>query len=115
MHLPNFNPRLERMKKLLLILTCFASTSLAAQPTTVPPAVMDSVYQEIRTPHKYGLILTGTDRSKKLDCPTVFRKGRNWYTTYIAVPYTQLQLPQNLIGGGFRWLGGNSVGGGQLT
>ena len=61
-----------------------ASTILAAQPATVPPSVMDSVYQEIRTPHKYGLILTGADPSKKLDCPTIFRKGRNWYMTYIV-------------------------------
>lgn len=44
---------------------------------------MKEVYEEIKTPHKYGLVMTTDTISKKMDCPTVFRKGNKWYMTYI--------------------------------
>lgn len=50
---------------------------------TVSEKKMAAIYDEIKTPYKYGLILTGTDKSKKLDCPTIFRKGDNWFMSYI--------------------------------
>jgi predicted GH43/DUF377 family glycosyl hydrolase len=43
---------------------------------------MNSIYEEIKTPYKYGLVLTPEDKSKKIDCPTIFRKGNKWYMTY---------------------------------
>jgi predicted GH43/DUF377 family glycosyl hydrolase len=49
----------------------------------VPEEVMQKVHNEVKTPHKYGLIMVPPDDSKKLDCPTIFRKGKNWYMTYI--------------------------------
>lgn len=50
----------------------------------VPDTVMQQIYQQVKTPYKYGLVLTPSDDSKKLDCPTVFRKGDQWYMTYIV-------------------------------
>ena len=44
---------------------------------------MQQLYQEIKTPYKYGLVLTPPDNSQKMDCPTVFRKGNKWFMTYI--------------------------------
>ncbi|HWB91187.1 MAG TPA: family 78 glycoside hydrolase catalytic domain, partial [Puia sp.] len=44
---------------------------------------MEAVYEKVKTPYKYGLIKTLPDKSKKLDCPTIFRKGESWYMSYI--------------------------------
>lgn len=44
---------------------------------------MSAIYEQIKTPYKYGLILSGADKSKKLDCPTIFRKGDSWFMSYI--------------------------------
>lgn len=49
----------------------------------VPDSVMQRVFQEVKTDYKYGLVLTPADDTKKLDCPTVFRKGDNWFMSYI--------------------------------
>lgn len=49
---------------------------------TVPREVMERVYEQVKTPYKYGVILTGDDGAK-LDCPSVFRHGDRWYMMYI--------------------------------
>lgn len=49
----------------------------------VPPALMEKIYQEVKTPYKYGLVMAPEDDSKMLDSPSVFRKGSIWYMTYI--------------------------------
>lgn len=51
--------------------------------TDVPQNIMQQIYEQVKTPYKYGLVVTPTDESKKIDCPSVFRKGKNWYMTYI--------------------------------
>ena len=50
----------------------------------VPQQVMQQVYEEVKTPYKYGMVITPADSTKKVDCPSVFRKGNNWYMTYIV-------------------------------
>ncbi|HVS94524.1 MAG TPA: hypothetical protein VHE59_20940 [Mucilaginibacter sp.] len=49
----------------------------------VPDKVMADIYEQVKTPYKYGLVIAPSDNSKKADCPTVFRKGSNWFMTYI--------------------------------
>ncbi len=49
----------------------------------VPQSVMQQIYEEVKTPYKYGMVITPADSTKKIDCPSVFRKGKNWYMTYI--------------------------------
>ena len=44
---------------------------------------MQRIYQEVRTPYKYGLVLAPTDNYHKIDCPTVFREGDKWLMTYV--------------------------------
>ena len=63
------------------LLSFFFLQNATAQ--TISPERMQQVYEEIKTPHKYGLIITPTTNEKKLDCPTVFRKGKGWYMTYL--------------------------------
>lgn len=53
-------------------------------PETVSPNIMDSVFQEIQTPYKYGIVLQHPDTSKMVDSPTVFRHGARWYMSYIV-------------------------------
>lgn len=43
---------------------------------------MQRIYDQIKTPYKYGIVLKG-EEGKKVDCPSVFRHGRMWYMIYI--------------------------------
>ncbi|WP_223707723.1 glycosylase [Niabella beijingensis] len=54
-----------------------------AQKKEVPQALMQKIYGEVKTPHKYGLVLAPGSPEKKLDCPTVFRNNGKWYMSYI--------------------------------
>src|SRR5215831_6752775 len=49
----------------------------------VPQEVMQQVYDEVKTPYKYGLVIVPENKTKKIDCPSVFRQGKSWYMTYI--------------------------------
>ncbi len=62
---------------LLLVISC------RARKTAVTQQVMERVYNQVKTPYKYGLVIVPEDDSKKVDCPSVFRKGDDWYITYI--------------------------------
>ncbi|MDT3404532.1 putative GH43/DUF377 family glycosyl hydrolase [Mucilaginibacter terrae] len=70
---------------LVLSLLFFAAATLLAQKAKkeVPESVMNDIYEKIKTPHKYGLALVPVENSKKMDCPTVFRKNGQWYMSYI--------------------------------
>ena len=45
---------------------------------------MNRIYQEVRTPYKYGMVVAPTDNYHKIDCPTVFRVGEKWLMTYVV-------------------------------
>lgn len=74
------------LKPLLLsFYTVFLCTQVMAQS---PDAVisherMQQLYEEVKTPYKYGLVVVPVSNDKKLDCPSVFRQGNKWYMTYI--------------------------------
>ena len=70
------------MKKIaitILVLVC-----LTAKADSIPQPVMQAVYNEVRTPYKYGLVVAPADNFHKFDCPTVFRKGDKWLMTYVC-------------------------------
>lgn len=62
----------------------FVSLSLWAHAQKVPQQVMEQIYQEVKTPYKYGLVLLPPSSDKKIDCPTIYRFGRDWYMTFIV-------------------------------
>ena len=63
------------MKKLLLAVFSITTTfSLYAQ-REVPQERMEQIYEEVKTPYKYGLAIAPADNHHKIDCPTVFRQG----------------------------------------
>lgn len=72
------------MKRGLIIPLLILSLFVVAQTKEVPQQVMQQVYDEIKTPYKYGLVVTPADDSKRIDCPSVFREGKMWYMTYIV-------------------------------
>ncbi|HOV76759.1 MAG TPA: hypothetical protein PLS24_01920, partial [Sedimentisphaerales bacterium] len=47
----------------------------------VPRDVMERIYEQVKTPYKYGVILTG-ENGANVDCPSVFRHGDRWYMLY---------------------------------
>lgn len=69
---------------MLIFALSFATVYAQSGQNKVPDAVMQEVYEEIKTPYKYGLVMVPPDDSKKMDCPSVFRKGKNWYMTYLV-------------------------------
>jgi predicted GH43/DUF377 family glycosyl hydrolase len=53
-----------------------------SQHVDVTPDIMQSVYDRVKTPFKYGIVLRG-ENDHKVDCPCVFRHENRWYMTYI--------------------------------
>lgn len=49
---------------------------------SVDTVSMERIYNEVKTPYKYGVVLMG-ETGKKVDCPSVFRHDGKWYMTYI--------------------------------
>lgn len=70
------------MKKKLIALLTLVSLTVTAQD--IPDDVMNRIYQEVRTPYKYGMVVAPTDNYHKIDCPTVFRVGQKWLMTYVV-------------------------------
>ncbi len=70
-------------KALLIPLFLLASYTAEAQKR-VPDEVMKQVYEEIKTPYKYGLVMVAGDSTKMADSPSVLRKGVSWYMSYIV-------------------------------
>jgi len=50
----------------------------------VPQEEMEAVFNEIKTPFKYGVVVQHPDSTKMVDSPTIFRENDVWYMTYIV-------------------------------
>lgn len=69
----------SRLLPLILMNACL---HLHAQ--SIPQETLQAVYDEVRTPYKYGLVVVPQDNYHKFDCPTVFHEGNSWYMTYVC-------------------------------
>ncbi len=76
------------MNKILFLTTIiFATLNISCKkelPKVVSQEVMESIYEEVKTPYKYGLIMVPESKEFKMDCPTIFRKDNEWIMTYIV-------------------------------
>ncbi|MDR0700070.1 MAG: DUF4982 domain-containing protein [Tannerella sp.] len=73
------------MKKIIGVVLCvFACSPLSQAQKNVPQEVMQEIYEQTKTPYKYGLVIAPTDNHHKTDCPTVFRKNGKWYMSYLV-------------------------------
>jgi predicted GH43/DUF377 family glycosyl hydrolase len=50
----------------------------------VPEKVMQSIYEQVKTPYKYGIVIKGED-GKLVDSPNVFAHGNKWYMVYVCM------------------------------
>lgn len=57
---------------------------LMANARKVPLPEMERVYQEVITPHKFGVVVQ-PEEGEKVDCPNVFRYGDRWYMIFASI------------------------------
>jgi len=69
------------MKIYITIIVFGVCSFLQAQVSDV---TMKRIYEEVKTPHKYGLVMVPKNNQEKIDCPSVFKKGKFWYMTYLV-------------------------------
>ena len=72
------------MKRLLILLALVAVAAGASAQKRVSQERMAEVYEEVKTPYKYGMVIAPSDNQHKIDCPTVFRENGRWYMTYVV-------------------------------
>jgi predicted GH43/DUF377 family glycosyl hydrolase len=70
---------------ILTITVCvlLGCTQWESIPSTVSEEKIAEIYETIKTPYKYGLILVPDNNSYSIDCPTIFRKDNKWIMVYI--------------------------------
>jgi predicted GH43/DUF377 family glycosyl hydrolase len=71
-------------KRFLFLFVIMPVIAWAQRHKVVPQEKMQAIYEEVKTPFKYGLVVVPEHDSVKIDCPSVFRKGNKWYMTYIV-------------------------------
>jgi len=85
---------LEVRTSMVAIWLFAAATAFGSQPRTIltPKApgrtvdepTMQRIYDEVKTPYKYGVVLKGGE-GKMVDCPSVFFVKPRWYMLYVCM------------------------------
>jgi predicted GH43/DUF377 family glycosyl hydrolase len=71
-----------------LIHPAFAGDAVRQVVPAIPPGRMvddgtiQQIYDDVKTPYKYGVVLKGEGTNELVDCPSVFRYGKQWYMMY---------------------------------
>lgn len=71
---------------ILFFVAIFSTVNLIAvnhNNDTVTIAEMKAIYEEVKTPYKYGMVIAPSDNHHKIDCPMIFRHGDKWFMTYV--------------------------------
>ena len=58
--------------------------ALPAEGKAVDAATMESIYSQVKTPYKYGVVLKG-EAGELVDCPNVFRYQDKWYMVLVKI------------------------------
>ena len=74
--------KIERKRLVLLSLLIFGGITVFAQK--ISKNVMQKIYDEVKTPYKYGMVVAPEDNYHQIDCPMVYREGGKWYMTYVV-------------------------------
>ena len=81
--------KIKQMNRIKIILTAIivvlicAGCDMSQSGKSVSQSKMEAIFYEVKTPHKYGLVIAPESNNEKMDCPTVFRMGDKWYMTYL--------------------------------
>jgi predicted GH43/DUF377 family glycosyl hydrolase len=46
---------------------------------------MQRIYDEVKTPFKYSVVLKRAGTNEFVDCPSIFRSGGHWFMMYVAI------------------------------
>ena len=70
--------------KFKTILAILLLTSLQSFAQKFTNEEMTSIYEEVKTPYKYGMVVAPKDNYHQIDCPTVYQENGKWYMTYVC-------------------------------
>jgi len=73
-------PRLARFA--FLLASILTSAVAAAEP--IDAATLQQVYEEVKTPFQYGVVLRG-ETNQMVDCLSIFRREGKWFMLYVAI------------------------------
>ena len=51
----------------------------------VDAGTMRQIYDEVKTPFKFGVVIKGAGTNELVDCPSIFRSCDHWYMLYVAI------------------------------
>src|SRR5690606_40462407 len=68
----------------LFVVNCSLCLNAQPTPSLVPTTVMQKIYDEVKTPYKYGVVLPEPAEGTMVDSPTIFRNKGKWWMTYIV-------------------------------
>lgn len=71
-------------RRLIFSIAFLLFAASAFSQKQVPQPVMQNIYNEVKTPYKYGLVVLPPDTGRKVDCPTIYKFGATWYMTYLV-------------------------------
>jgi predicted GH43/DUF377 family glycosyl hydrolase len=63
--------------------TSHSQTKMTALTLPVTTECMQQVYEEVKTPFKYGIVIRG-EEGQLVDCASIFREKRHWYMVYVG-------------------------------
>lgn len=72
------------MKRTLLSLALLWMAGITVFAQKISKSVMQKIYEEVKTPYKYGMVVAPADNYHKIDCPMVYQEGGRWYMTYVV-------------------------------
>ena len=75
--------RIISEKRLLLPLLLLLSLPIFSHQV-VTQQEMCNIYEAVKTPYKYGMVVAPADNGHKIDCPSVYRENDKWYMTYVV-------------------------------
>ena len=67
--------------------TNLVRTIIPAIPETrlVDTNTLAKIYDEVKTPFKYGVVIQGAGTNELVDCPSLFRRDGHWFMLYVAI------------------------------
>ena len=62
-----------------------ASIPVIPETRQVDSSALHQIYDVVKTPFKYGVVIRGADTNELVDCPSIFRSGGHWYMMFVAI------------------------------
>jgi predicted GH43/DUF377 family glycosyl hydrolase len=64
--------------------TGFGQVKASGASQSIPVERMQQVYEEVKTPYKYGVVIRG-EEGQLVDCPSIFQYNKKWYMVYVSI------------------------------